>query len=168
MSKTMAPRGLDPQLQQEVGRDDSGGIGKAGNDPSIWHWLRHLVEMSVAMMIGMCVGVGIFAAILGVSYHQLVLQDPTAALIVMAVAMTVPMVAWMRIRRHTWRHSMEMGAAMLLPAIPFLGCLWAHVFSKAPNGPYMAVSIVAMLGLMLYRWDVYATHPAKPLPVSSS
>jgi hypothetical protein len=30
---------------------------------------------------------------------------------------------------------------MLIPAVPFLACVWAHVFTKAPNGPYMVASV---------------------------
>jgi hypothetical protein len=49
----------------------------------------------------------------------------------MAISMTIPMVAWMRYRRHSWRNSMEMGAAMMLPAVPFLVLLWCHVTREA-------------------------------------
>lgn len=140
-------------------RHDADATGHAG---SIRHFLWHLAEMVAAMMIGMFVGYGAFLTIVGTSGDQARHDYPTAALLVMAVSMTIPMVAWMRFRRHTWRNSIEMGAAMLLPVVPFLGCLWADVFHDAPNGPYMAVSTVAMVGLMLYRWNVYSVHhPAK-------
>ena len=157
----------DTALRAQEGPDRLVEVAGSANSRSIWLFLRHLVEMVVAMMIGMGLGVWIFTAIVGVSYKQTLREYPTAALIVMAVSMAIPMVAWMRIRRHSWRNSMEMGAAMLLPAIPFLVCLWAHVFDKAPNGPYMTASSIAMLALMIYRWDVYAAHPMKPLAARS-
>lgn len=128
-------------------------------------FVRHLVEMVVAMVIGMVVAVGIFVSIVGGTFVEARHEYPTAALLVMAIGMTAPMVAWMRFRRHRWRDSMEMGAAMMLPAVPFLVLLWCHVTRVALTGPYMAVSTAAMLALMFYRWDVYSTHPTKPLRV---
>lgn len=130
---------------------------------SRWLFVRHVVEMVVAMTLGMFLGVGIFVAIIGVDYPQSRHQHPTAALLVMAVSMTLPMVAWMRYRRHSWRDSMEMSAAMLVPAVPFLVLLWCHVTRVALTGPYMMLSIVAMLALMFYRWDVYSAHPVTRL-----
>lgn len=130
------------------------------------HFVRHLLEMLAAMWIGMVVGVGVFVAITGVSYKRSLHEYPSAALLVMAVSMTVPMVAWMRFRRHTWRNSLEMGAAMLLPAVPFWILVLCHVYRQAPNRPYMNVSLIAMLALMLYRRDVYsAHHPARRRPL---
>ena len=167
MSQTVTPTGARTPID-EVAVGDHGGVGSARNRGSIRHFVRHFVEMVVAMTIGMMVGVGIYVAIVGVTYKEAVHLYPTSAFVVMAVSMAVPMVAWMRFRRHTWRNSLEMGAAMLLPAVPFLACLWAHVFTKAPNGPYMAVSLVAMVTLMLFRWDVYSTHPPRRLRATST
>jgi cytochrome bd-type quinol oxidase subunit 2 len=124
--------------------------------------------MVIAMMLGMFVGYGIFLAIVGTSGAEARRLYPTASLLVMAVSMTVPMLAWMRFRRHVWRDTIEMGAAMLVPAVPFLVCLWVHVLGEAPNGPYMMVSTVAMIGLMLFRWNVYSVHAAKPLAIPGS
>ena len=49
-----------------------------------------------------------------------------------------------------------MAAAMVLPAVPFLCLVWFHVTNSAQCGAYCAVTIVAMLGLMFYRRDVYS------------
>src|SRR6185503_2963943 len=70
---------------------------------------RHYAEMVAAMMVGM--------AALGAS--RLVVDRPEGTavrLAEMALWMTVPMVAWMRVRGHGWRPTVEMAAAMLLPA----------------------------------------------------
>ncbi len=174
MSQTTAPTPGPPTHadQVDVGPDPPGDVsrvpdtrttGKAGG---VRRFLRHLAEMVAAMMIGMFVGYGSFLSMVGTSGNQARHDYPTASLLVMALSMTIPMVAWMRFRRHTWRSSIEMGAAMLLPAVPFLACLWAHVFRDAPDGPYMTVSTVAMVGLMLYRWNIYSVHhPATPAAI---
>ena len=71
--------------------------------------------------------------------------------------MTVPMVAWMLFRGHGRRNSAEMGAAMLVPAIPFIVLCALHVLAgSTAAGVYMVVSTLAMLGLMVYRRHVYS------------
>jgi hypothetical protein len=75
--------------------------------------------------------------------------------LVMAFSMTVPMVAWMRHRGHAWRICTEMAAAMVLPAVPLIGLRVAHVISGPICGSYCALSVVAMVLIMLYRRSEY-------------
>jgi flagellar biosynthetic protein FliP len=149
------------ELKPNAHRDGSRGV--ISSQQRRRTFLRHLVEMVLAMVIGMFVAVGIFVSVVGGPYDEARHEEPTAALLVMAIGMTAPMVAWMRVRRHSWRDSTEMGAAMMFPALPFLVLLWCHVTSVALTGPYMALSTAAMLALMFYRWDVYSTHPVARL-----
>jgi hypothetical protein len=72
--------------------------------------------------------------------------------------MAAPMVAWMRIRGHGWRHGFEMALAMLVP--------WAAVVGLVALGaanvlPWLAhasdpAMYLGMLGIMLVRRDHYA------------
>lgn len=172
MSRMKASMGPDNQLETSDSalhhRNDSsqtGGVLANRHDGSRRRFLWHLAEMVAAMMIGMFLGVGIFLSIVGGTYPEARHQYPTAALLVMAFGMTVPMVAWMRYRGHNRRDSIEMAAAMMLPVVPFLVLLWCHVTNVALSGPYMAVSTVAMLALMIHRRDVYSAHPMKPLRI---
>src|SRR5690242_8413648 len=66
----------------------------------------HFAEMWIAMLVGMMV----FMAIPGVMS-----LPPFVHQLGMGSAMTVPMVAWMRIWGHGYRHGLEMAAAMLIP-----------------------------------------------------
>jgi hypothetical protein len=83
-----------------------------------------------------------------------------ASLLVIAAGMSVPMAAWMLHRGMGRRNSAEMAAAMVIPVIPFLCLVWFDVTKSAQCGLYCAVSIVAMLGLMLYRRDEYSMEKA--------
>src|SRR5437763_16250822 len=67
-------------------------------------FVLHFVEMCIAMAAGMLV----FMAVPGV-----MALPPLLHQIGMAVAMTVPMVGWMRLRGHGWRHGIEMSIGML-------------------------------------------------------
>jgi flagellar biosynthetic protein FliP len=107
-------------------------------------FIRHFLEMVVAMMAGMLP--------LGLIYVTLspaipILEDLAVATALMSIFMTVPMVAWMRHRCHTWRQTAEMSAAMLAPSVPLMALdMW---------GPAHVAMILGMLGLMLYRRDEY-------------
>ncbi len=122
--------------------------------PPLW---RHFLEMVATMVAGMIATGAIFVSIVGVkSWDQVTTQYPTQALLAMAVGMTVPMVGWMLYRGMGRKNSYEMAAAMVLPVIPFLCLVWFHVTKSAQCGAYCAVTIAAMLGLMLYRRSEYS------------
>jgi hypothetical protein len=120
-----------------------------------FHFARHLVEMLVAMWLGMPLGRVLFAAVYGSGSNAAVRQHDIAWTLLMAVAMTVPMVAVMLYRRHSRRSATEMAAAMIAPALPFVGLKIVHVISGPVAGPYMGVSMLAMIALIVYRRREY-------------
>jgi hypothetical protein len=122
----------------------------------ISHFLLHFVEMSAAMMIGMAVGMPIYRAIAGISSAEQYRLHPVPSVSAMALTMALPMAAWMLVRGHGWRNSAEMAAAMIVPAIPFIVLAGLHLISGTACRAYMPLSIVAMIGLMIYRWDMYS------------
>ena len=69
--------------------------------------VRHFFEMAFAMLAGMMVFGMLFRG-------QMFSADP-ATLALMALMMTVPMVAVMRWRKHSWWLCAEMTVAMLVP-----------------------------------------------------
>jgi YHS domain-containing protein len=121
----------------------------------------HFLEMSIAMIVGML----LFMAIPGV------MQLPKALhLLGMAVAMTLPMIGWMRIRGHGWRHGVEMSIGMLLPWAAVLALVGVGATAVLPwleqaDGPAM---FLGMLAVMLLRPGHYArghhhTHDSGPI-----
>lgn len=123
----------------------------------------HFLEMVAAMAVGMAIVVPIYLAIAGVpSYREGLRLNPVPALCVMALSMALPMAAWMLFRGHGRRNAAEMAAAMVVPAIPFVILAGLHVISGAACRPYMPLSILAMIGLMVYRWDEYSTPMPAP------
>jgi hypothetical protein len=125
--------------------------GDAGLTASRFHFLRHLVEMTIPMMVGMIAGAAIFTTAAGVTVDEALRRHAVPFTLVMAFSMTVPMVAWMRYRGHVWRACTEMGAAMVVPAIPLIWLRLAHVVSGPICGLYCAASFLAMVLVMLYR-----------------
>ena len=120
-------------------------------------WM-HFLQMLGVMMIGMIMSGAILLTVVGAkTWDEVTTQYGSQALIVMAVGMTVPMAAWMLYRGMGWKNTYEMTAVMAIPAIPFLGLLWLDVTPSAQCGAYCAVSIVAMLALMLCRRSEYSS-----------
>ncbi|MGW2313206.1 LPXTG cell wall anchor domain-containing protein [Actinomadura luteofluorescens] len=118
-------------------------------------WRRltlHYVEMVLAMFAGMLV-LGGLRALLGltVSFDA----HPGAHYLLMATDMAVGMAAWMRLRRHGWACTLEMCAAMYVPAV-LVPLVWADVMSgMAFMTAAHVLMMVAMLAVLLRRRREY-------------
>ncbi|AKU17127.1 hypothetical protein [Luteipulveratus mongoliensis] len=119
------------------------------------HLARHLLEMVVAMFVGMAVlGMARAAVGLRASYDT----QPELAYLLMAFDMSVGMAVLMRWRGHSWRSTAEMCAAMFAPVLLF-PLIWAGVLSG--HGLMMVGHIAMvplMLAVMLWRREEYAGH----------
>ena len=127
------------------------------------HFVRHYVEMVIAMFLGMAVlgvPVGWALTAMGSSWSALDHDAPALMLLGMAITMTVPMVAWMSYRGHPRRANAEMSASMLLPAFAVIGLLGAGLVTAI--GALLVIEHVAMLAsmlvAMLLRRDEYGAH----------
>jgi hypothetical protein len=124
--------------------------------------------MIFAMMVGMMAGGAglalIFSTVLastikGMTRIEVLNQFAVLICLVVAVAMIVPMVAWMRFRGMAWRPVVEMAVAMAIPLVPIFGLLGLQVIPGASAcGLYCALMIPAMVVAMLFRLDLYAGH----------
>jgi flagellar biosynthetic protein FliP len=118
-------------------------------------FVRHYVEMLVAMGLGMAVLLPLrrFAGLPDLSgsveLHSLL----------MATSMTIGMSAWMLVRRHSWAAIAEMAVAMYLPFVVLLVPFRAGVLDG--HGVMMAGHVLmlpAMLLAMLRRPAEYLGH----------
>ncbi len=77
----------------------------------------------------------------------------------MTVNMTIGMGVWMRYRGHNLLHISEMAGAMVAPLAILMYPFWAGLLSGgAMQGGTHVLMLPAMLGVMLYRRDVYSQH----------
>jgi hypothetical protein len=125
----------------------------------------HYVEMVVVMVIGMELLDLPLALIFDVSHR------PAAMLVEMTATMTIPMVAWMRLRGHSWRPCNEMAASMVLPALATLALLAADVVTGSGSSMVLlhALMLPSMLVAMLLRRSEYSCghahhHRAEAVP----
>lgn len=124
----------------------------------VGRFLLHLLEMVLAMSAGMSIFHLLANQIPATSSLAVVADSETVVHnVVMDIFMTVPMLAWMILRRHGWRHSLEMGLAMLAPVAVInllcsLGVVEYLPWLAGASGPAM---YFGMLAAMLYRRNHY-------------
>jgi hypothetical protein len=80
----------------------------------VGHFILHYLEMCLACCVGgVTLGVAFFGGAAFVGFPDLIVEAPYFSTLMLAIILTVPMVAWMRFRHHGWRPSLEMGAATM-------------------------------------------------------
>jgi len=126
-------------------------------DRSTLRFAGHYAEMVAVMFLGMfalMAPAGLLFSAFGTSWSHL---SPSINMFAMALTMTLPMVAWMRYRGHTWRANAEMAGSMLIPTFVVMVLLSAGV---AGTGALMVPEHVGMLScmlaVMLLRRDEYS------------
>jgi O-antigen/teichoic acid export membrane protein len=135
------------------------------------HFARHVFEMTVAMVLGMCILGAAFREIhlvvFGAGFDNAWHRHTELAVFAMTFNMTMPMVLWMRHRGHSWQRSGEMGSAMFLLALGLLVMFWLGAVSAHIVLPLeMVLMLPSMIGVMLYRREDYSKpHLAKAAAV---
>jgi hypothetical protein len=112
-----------------------------------WVLVRHYVEMVLAMTVGMVVLGAVRDAI---GWTVPFAEHPWTSFLLMATDMAIGMVVWMRLRRHGWPGTLEMSAAMYVPAV-LLPLVWTGLLGSMT---FMVVAHVLMflaMGAVLLR-----------------
>jgi hypothetical protein len=152
------------RLPEEDLLDVEAGPGSPKHRRRALTFVRHFVEMIVAMLIGMAALGALWRAILAgfdVDASAFRLQHAVVVALVMAFDMTVPMVWWMRHRGHSWARGGEMAAAMFVPTLVLIGLLQLDAVSgDSLIGLEHALMLPAMLLAIFWRLDEYTqAHP---------
>src|SRR3954454_12648878 len=125
-------------------------------------FIRHYVEMVVVMFAGMIVlGLPGETALhaMGTGTSALRQDAPALVFLGMAATMTLPMVAWMRYRGHTWQPTLEMAASMIIPTLAAIALLAGGAMGfDALMGLEHVAMLLGMLLAMLLRVDEYTGH----------
>ena len=131
-------------------------------------FIRHYIEMVLAMAIGMFALMPLWAVALQATGAPHLLDHAEPMALAMATDMAIGMGAWMAFRRHGWRDIAEMTAAMYLPFVIFFPVTLAGAMT---SGALMvaghALMLAAMLAVMLRRRDHYGyRRAARPVVLS--
>ena len=120
-------------------------------------FIRHFLEMVVAMVGGMMVFGAILRLVLAQLGYSTLLDQTEPAVLIMATTMTAGMTLLMRYRGHGWPSVAEMAAAMYVPFLILLIPFWAGLLSGAAvmAGGHVLM-IPCMILVMLRRRREYA------------
>jgi hypothetical protein len=113
-------------------------------------FLKHYIEMVVAMLLGMLVlgaPLALLLGLAGVDVGAWETEAPALMLLGMAFTMSVPMVAWMRFRGHGWAPAWEMTAAMVVPSAAAIVLYWGGAVEDGHS--LMMIQHIAMFPAML-------------------
>jgi deazaflavin-dependent oxidoreductase (nitroreductase family) len=132
-------------------------VSQAPPTTSWANFVRHLIEMIVAMLVGMAALGAAASIIFGLLGHANVLHYAGLRGLLMTGYMTVGMSVWMRHRRHTWATVGEMAVAMIVPYALLIGPYSAGAVSEAAFlGAMHLLMLPLMIVAMLLRRDEYA------------
>ena len=133
--------------------------------------IQHYLEMVIAMFAGMLAWGWLSAALFGQGGAMGMHASRPATEVIDAeqsvmsqiggiTAMDLSMVLWMRYRGHSWRHSAEMSAAMVVPAIPVYAAelIWPGTFGPVSAMLSHGAMLLGMAALMIAQRDTYAEH----------
>ena len=123
----------------------TGGHRAHGGTSRRWHFLRHYLEMVVAMFVGMGVLGGAVRGILALAGSEFPAQYPELTSLEMALTMSIGMVVWMRYRGHGWASTLEMAGVMFVPSIVLFPLLWLGLIG---GESLLMIEHIAMLPLM--------------------
>jgi hypothetical protein len=126
-----------------------------------WNFARHFLEMCIAMCVGgaalALVAFTVAPALIG--NPNLRESYPELSLLLIAVILTLPMAAWMRIRGMAWRPILEMSAVPFGLAILLIGFVLVGLAPvstlQIEFGRFCGVACAGMFVVMLFRLDMY-------------
>ncbi len=128
-----------------------------GPAAKVGRFALHFLEMMIAMMVGMPFFFMLRDQVPAASTYTAIFVRGTVMYdLAMDIFMAVPMVIWMIVRGHGWRHSAEMAFAMSAPVVAVITLrLLGFDASWLRQAGYWGM-FVGMLIAMLYRRDHYA------------
>lgn len=138
-------------------------LGQRGFGAKVGRFLWHLVQMVLAMAVGMVIYVALFRLVLTPEgYKAMQSEQPFLWYAEMAVFMTVPMVALMRHHGYRWRQCAKMSSAMLIPPAGLIALVQLGVRAylpwlstrTLPASTHVAM-LLGMLLSMIYRRAEY-------------
>ena len=123
----------------------------------VGHFLWHFVQMCLVMCAGGAILTFVFfggAALLG--YPDLFAQAPYLATLVLAINLSVAMVAWMRFRHHEWQPTLEMAGTSMATGIVLIALGSLGLVPVSDVFEWMTrLACPVMLVPMLFRVKLY-------------
>jgi hypothetical protein len=127
-------------------------------NPKAKRFVLHFLEFQIPMVLGALICFLVVRLISGSSRFATTYR-PGSTLFAIGdlLFLTMPVVIWMILRRYSWRHSFEMGIAMIAPVagIMLLGQFTAYDYLTWLLTAGYPVMCLGMVVYMLYRRDCF-------------
>ena len=125
----------------------------------VGRFVVHLLEMCMVMCAG-AIGLSVLffggAQLLG--YTNLPDRAPELSALVVAVALSLPMAAWMRFRGMPWRPTLEMSGATMVVGLTLILGYWLDLVAKSSLIEVQtSLACPLMLAVMLARFRLYSS-----------
>ena len=134
-------------------------------------FLLHFLEMQIPMILGMIPWHWLVRELrASPTYAEVFPRGSALSTIGHGLFMTIPMVVWMIVRQHGWRHSLEMGAAMFAPGVAIIVLCWLGADTYWPWLITLAspAGTMGMLVYMLYRRDHFTRKAGHSIHTASA
>jgi hypothetical protein len=124
----------------------------------------HLFEMCLVMCAGAVVLSVVFFGAAGLlGYTNLPETAPELSVSVIALNLSVPMLAWMRYRGMAWRPTLEMAGSTMVMGLALIVAYWLGLVDRTSLiDVQTSLACPVMLAIMLTRFRLYsgdhATH----------
>lgn len=118
----------------------------------------HLLEMCVVMCAGAVVLSVVFFGAAGLlGYTNLPETAPELSVLVIALNLSVPMLAWMRYRGMAWQPTLEMAGSTMVVGVALIVAYWMNLLaSTSLVDVQTSLACPVMLAVMLARFGLYS------------
>jgi hypothetical protein len=127
----------------------------------------HLIEMCMVMCVGAAALSLLFFGAAGLlGYTDLLQTAPELVVLVIAVNLSVPMLAWMRYRGMAWQPTLEMAGSTMVVGLVLIAAYWMDLIARTSLVEVQtSLACPVMLAVMVVRFRLYSgSHAAHSAP----
>ena len=129
----------------------------------------HLLEMCMVMCAGAAaLSLAFFGAAYLLGYTDLLETAPELVVLVIALNLSLPMLAWMRYRGMAWEPTAEMAGSTMVVGLALIAAYWMDLVARDSLVEIQtSLACPVMLAVMLVRFRLYSgSHAAHSAPGS--
>jgi hypothetical protein len=140
-------------------------VGEPVREGRIAHVVRpvgrfglHLLEMCMVMCIGAAaLSLIVFGTAGLLGYSDLLQTAPALVVLVIALNLSVPMLAWMRYRGMAWQPTLEMAGSTMVVGLALIAAYWMDLIARGSLVEIQtSLACPVMLAVMLFRFPLYS------------
>jgi hypothetical protein len=118
----------------------------------------HLLEMCMVMCVGAAALSLLFFGAAGLlGYTDLLQTAPELVVLVIALNLSVPMLAWMRYRGMAWQPTLEMAGSTMVMGLALIAAYWMDLIARSSLVEIQtSLACPVMVAVMLVRFPLYS------------